>query len=281
MRSRHEYLFGERHGGVLTVNSISRKATALACLLALAAISPGLRAHSDIQLQIVQLDARIEAEGPQAELLLKRGDLYRRHGEFGAAQRDFEQARALDPDNEMLDLFEGRLLLDSGDAKAAEQALTRYLDRQPQHAKAWMLLGEANVANGDAITAAEHFRYAIRYSESPSPAIYRAQILATLAIGPEAWDSAEKAVEQGLSLFGTEVTLLGLGTDLALARARPEQAWRYLDRLPAGLERLPQWKERLAQAECLSSGTKDVGTACSEAALQKLSDQVSAFMAAS
>ena len=93
MRSRHEYLFGERHGGVLTVNSISRKATALACLLALAAISPGLRAHSDIQLQIVQLDARIEAEGPQAELLLKRGDLYRRHGEFGAAQRDFEQAR--------------------------------------------------------------------------------------------------------------------------------------------------------------------------------------------
>lgn len=235
------------------------------------------RAHSDLLLQIEQVDARIAAENPSADLLLKRGDLYRRHEDFAAAARDFEAARALSPDHELLDFYEGRLRLENGDPEAAELFLARYLSRHPHHARAWLLRGEAEIRLGNPGDAAEFFKQAIQTSSTPSPGLYRYYILATLATGETAWDSAQQSVDDGLDQFGAEVTLLGLGADIALARSRPGQAWAYLEQLSPGLSRLPQWGERKEIMNCMASSPED-RFRCLQLARNHLDSQVQTFM---
>ena len=203
-------------------------------------------------LQIEQLDVQIAKQGATVDRLLNRGDLYRRHQDYAAAAWDFEQARGLDPENDQLGFFVGRLQLEMGDPTAARISLREYLAIHPEHARGWSLLAEANVQLGDAQAAAEHYQKAITHSASASPELYRARVLSLLAIGQQAWQEADLALREGLELLGTEVNLLGLAVDLALAEANTARAEKLLAQLPAGLERLPQWNTRKQLAACES-----------------------------
>lgn len=257
---------------------LKRPLPTLAVLLFLATLPVAAFSHPDLLLQIEILDAKIEAGPVTAEVLIKRGDLYRRHEDYPAATRDFEAARELDPGNSLLDFYQGRLLLENGDPASAELHLARYLSSHSQHAKAWMLRGEAGIRLGKPASAAEFFGLAIKHSKAASPALYRLLILSLLASGESNWNSAEQTVESGLGHFGIEVTLLGLGTDIALARNRPEQAQRYLDLLPVALRGLAQWDRRIRIADCMTTSAAPERTQCERLARSNLSDQVHAFM---
>ena len=235
------------------------------------AVASGLSAHSDLLTQIEQLDQQIAEQGATPARLLKRGDLYRRHEDYDAAARDFEAARALDPDNEELEFFIGRLQLETGDYPTARQSIVKYLESYPDHARGWSLLGETEVRLGQPEAAADCFGQAIAQSSSASPELYRAQVLSLLAAGKSNRDGAALVVEQGLQSLGPEVNLLGLAVDIALAEARREQAAGLLGQLPKGLERLPQWSQRHEWADCTNE-------ACVQLANEALEDQVQIFM---
>ncbi|MBT8069834.1 MAG: tetratricopeptide repeat protein, partial [Gammaproteobacteria bacterium] len=66
-------------------------------------------AHTDLQLQIEQLTAQMEQAPGNVELYLKRGNLLRRHGDWALARADFKRVRKIQPDNEIIDWFDGRL----------------------------------------------------------------------------------------------------------------------------------------------------------------------------
>jgi len=213
-------------------------------------LAPAAFAHPDLTAQINRLSEQIQAEPENVELLIRRGDLHRRHEEYAAAARDFEAARALAPNHPEIDFYQGRLGLEAGDIDAAARYLDRYLAENPLHPGAWRLRAETALGQGDARSAADAFGRAVRFSETPSPALFRQWVLALLAAGDR--HGALAAVDAGLERLGVEVSLLGLGSDTALADRDAGRAQSYLKRLPAGLKSRPPWSQRLTEADCLA-----------------------------
>jgi predicted Zn-dependent protease len=156
-------------------------------LTALSALPVLVSAHPDLDIQIQHLNQQIETGPATVDMYLKRGDLYRRHEDLPTAARDFAAARQLSPDNPLIDFYDGRLFLESGDPASAEVHLARYLAAEPHHAKAWVLRGKANVQMNQPENAAGHFTQAIENTKSRSPELFRLQIFSTLAIDKDHW----------------------------------------------------------------------------------------------
>ena len=232
-------------------------------------------AHPDLIIQIDALSAQLHESPDNTELLLRRGDLYRRHQDYDSAAQDYARVEAIDPDAELLDYYQGRLQMDIGQPDQADLLLERYLQRNPDHAKAWKLQGEVKLARNMPALAATRFDQAIFLSDSPSPELYRLVILSLLASGEANWPKAMERVDEGLDRFDLEVTILGLGIDMALAGAQADQARGWMNRLPPRLARLPQWTERQKVLDCLSG---DSGMACQDQAMEALQKQVDEFM---
>lgn len=233
--------------------------------------------HPDLLLQIERLDEQIKTGPANAELYLQRGDLYRRHGDFERAAGDFAAARQLDPGHPLLDFYEGWLMLDGGDPASAEKHLARYLSTTPQHAKAWVLRGRADIQLARPEQAAECFGHAIATSEHPSPDLYRLQILSTLATGESGWEAAALIAASAVERFGTEVTVLGLATDIALAMNQPRLAAGYLDKLPPALNTLPQWSARFGLVDCFDDTADAVDGKCLSRATESIDKRVTIF----
>jgi len=215
-------------------------------------LAPAVLPHPDLLAQIERLDEQLQAAPDNPELLIRRGDLYRRHEDFTAAARDFGAARMLAPGHPELDFYQGRLALEGGDDTAAATFLDRYLESHPQHAVGWRLRGEAALALSDA-SAPACFESAIRFSDAPSPELFRQWVLALLTAGDTT--GALEAVDLGLARLGVEVTLLGIGADVALMKRNGGLAGHYLKLLPAGLERLAPWSDRFQSVDCLAGRT--------------------------
>lgn len=247
-------------------------------LIYLSTLPFSVLAHPDLMLQIESLGVQIEANPGNTELLIKRGDLYRRHEDYPSAARDLAAVRKVSPDNTLLDFYEGHLLFDSGDAAAADVHFKKYLKNYPGHAKAWALRGKANIRLKQAEPAAGYFEQAIHNTASPSPTLYRSLILALVSSGENKWDKASQVVDEGLRHFGLEVSLLGLGIDIALANNQALKAMQYLDSLPDALRALPQWKTRIEATGCVASTKLETSALCQRQARDHLANEVTSFM---
>ncbi len=251
----------------------------LTALIFLSTLSVAVVAHPDLVLQIESLGIQLESNPTDSELLIKRGDLYRRHEDYPAAARDFAVARKIDPGDLLLDFYDAHLLFDSGKPEAAERHFEKYLISHPQHAKAWALRGETSIRLKQAEPAAVYFANAITYAQSASPSLYRSQILSLLSTGQARWGDASQVVDQGLAHFGLEVSLLGLGIDIALASNQPLRAMQYLETLPDALRKLSQWQIRIQTTSCLASKDAEASDQCLRQARFQLASEVNAFMA--
>jgi len=245
------------------------------CLAAQPATSFG---HPDLLLQIERLGIQIDNGQATAELYLQRGDLYRRHEDLQNAAADFASAHRLDPAHPLLDFYEGWLYLDSGEPGPAEFHLARSLVTNPQHAKAWVLRGKANIELAQPEKAAGCFGLAIKHSGQPSPELYRLQILSTLATGDTGWEPAAQIAANAVERFGAEVTMLGLAADIALAMDQPHLAAVYLGRLPPALRSLPQWTARYGLLQCFGNPADIDENECRIQASKAISDKVAAFL---
>jgi hypothetical protein len=75
------------------------------CLVVLSTLATPAWSHPDL-LQIEELDLALAPRPKDADLLARRGDLYRQHEDYAAAALDLAAARAAQPDYPLLDLFE-------------------------------------------------------------------------------------------------------------------------------------------------------------------------------
>lgn len=212
----------------------------------LLALPPAISSHQEIQAQINALDLQIMQHPGDAGLLIKRGDLYRRHGDFPAAERDFLAAEQAQPAADDLAYFRGRLQLDAGQPAAAEQSFSRYLDDHPSQVKALILRAEARLALRQPLAAADDYGQAVLLSESPAPELYRNNALSLVAAGEPHWPAARAVIDSGLTRFALEVGLLALAVDIALAQDDLEGARMYFSRVPEAIRSLPQWTARAA-----------------------------------
>ena len=210
-----------------------------------------LPAHTDLMVRIEMLTGQLENDPTDINALIQRGELYRRHGDFELSSADLAKARELDPADPMLDWYEGRLALDAGDYKNADQLMSRYLVSHPEHAVAWHQRAKARVGLEEYLLAADDFSKAIELSDQPGPGLYRSLALSTVAAGSEHIPAAEEAVQVALGWFPGEVSILGLATDLSLAQSDTRLAQSYMSGISKRLLELPQWRFREAVRVCL------------------------------
>lgn len=243
----------------------------LGILFAFCAVTAG--AHPDLLEQIRRLDGEITRAPGDASLLLQRGDLHRRHGDFAAAEADFATARALQPDLPQQDLAEGRLLLETGLPAAADQHFSRFLETQPKHASAWNLRGHARLAQGQPALAAQDYARAIELSDEPSPVLFQQQAAALVLAGTAHWQDAQQVLATGLARHPQDIALWGIAIDIELALGEFGAAKAAISQLPAGLQRLPQWQRRLELAACEAAGGLDA-EGCAQQAWTRLWDEM-------
>jgi len=239
------------------MNGTRLGAFALTCLWAVAC--PLALAHTDLQEQIDELTRQLADHPDDAGLYLKRGDLYRRHQEWSNSAEDFSAVRRVNADHPLLDWFEGRMRVDAGDFAAGRNQLSRFISAKPGHAGALQARARAHWALGNPAGAAEDYRQAIRQSEHPSPGLYRSLVVTLAYMGPSRYPAAREVVDQALDLFPLEVTLLGLGAELAILDADIERVSGYLERLPPRILELGQWVYRTALADCVAGKAAAAG----------------------
>ncbi len=220
----------------------------IAGCLALALGAQGA-AHPDLELQIEEVSSAIGERPLDADLLLKRGDLYRRHGQWLEAERDFASARSLEPDNPEIDWLEGRLFVDAGRNGEAVVVLTRFIESAPAHSAAYRYRAKARWLGNDPQGAANDFSAAIETSMRPAPAMYRSLAIARNASGQAT--QAQLVIDEGLDRFPGEISLLGLAVDISIAANQTDAALAYLGHLPDSSLQLPQWMLREALLRCI------------------------------
>jgi hypothetical protein len=210
-----------------------------------------LLAHPDLDLQIEETSRQISLASSNTDLYLRRGDLYRRHQDWLNSARDFKRVRELEPDQAQIDWYEGRLEVDAGHWAEGDRLLSRYLESNEDFSSAYHTRAWARWQLSRPEAAAHDYALAISNSERPAPALYRSLVITQFASGGDLLTRSTITVDAGLERFPGEVSLLGLGVDLALADANADRAEGYMDTLSPGLSKLPQWTFRQAILYCL------------------------------
>jgi len=234
-----------------TASDLRWLTTCLAGFVLLAmSICPALYAHSDLRLQIDELSRQLELEPDDPELLLRRGDLQRRHENWDSARADFRRVREVQPENPTVDWFEGRMEVEAGRPLEGVDYLDRFLLSHPQQAIALQNRAEGYLLIGQPLLAARDLQTVIRVSDNPAPSLFSAAALALVAGGSDHFPEAMTVANQGLAIFPTEIVLTGIATDLSLAQADIDTARKLIGQLPAAIQNLPHWQTRIALLNC-------------------------------
>jgi tetratricopeptide (TPR) repeat protein len=220
-------------------------AASLAAVLATPSPAP---AHGTLHEQIAELDRRLAADPDNAELLLRRGDLYRRHREWTKSLADLDRAAELAPHRVEVHLLRGRTFLDSDRPQPAVAELERYLEligEKPEHrnrrASALLLQGKAFRQLGRQLDAAACFRRAVDLAERPGPQAFLDCARAFDAAGDEHLAAALGCLDDGLRRLGPVVSLERAAIELELRRGRFDGALARIDRLAGLSPRREPW----------------------------------------
>ncbi len=244
-----------------------RLVRALVACIALALPSV-LLAHGEDQ---PLLDALTEelAKAPEADLFIRRGELYRHHQEWDKAEADLAAAARLDPKLKLIEFLRARLMLESGAPAKAQPLIERYLATVPDDAEGWFLRGEIAHALGQSAIAASHYAEGLKRVATPRTDHYlrRARILA--AVAPFDRVRVLAAIDEGLARVGPALSLIDYAISLDLDASDYAAA---LQRIAYAMETSPRQERWLARrGEILArSGRKAEAIASYRAALAAL-----------
>lgn len=202
-------------------------------------------AHGDLHEQITAVTAKIHEQPNNVELILRRAELHRLHGEFPPALRDCDRAEKLDAKLASSDFVRGKVFFDSGDLTKARVALDRFLKSQPKHVEALVTRARTLIKLREYELAAADFSVAIANAHAPEPDFFleRAQ----------AWQSATQvthaleSLDDGVAKLGhvASLELPAIALDLQLRRF--DDALARVDALAAQSARKDIWLARRAE----------------------------------
>ena len=225
--------------------------------------------HGDLHERIEELSARIDHDKSNAELLLKRADLYRQHQEYSRALADIHLARSLRSDTHATYLL-ALVLLDSGKTSEAKAHLDEVLQKAPSHSAALVTRARTQVRLGNDAAAAADFAAAAKLIQKPDPDIYleHARCLARAGQGKQ----AIHLLEQGLKHSGPIPSLQLYALDLEVSLGAFDSA---LTRL-AAMETGPSMRFDLMQLRgeiLLKAGRRPEARETFEFALASINNQ--------
>jgi tetratricopeptide (TPR) repeat protein len=236
----------------------------------LAATSPCVHAHGDDQLLIDALTEEL-AKAPEADLFIRRGELFRHHQEWEKAAADFAAAARLEPKLAVIDFFRARLLLESGDATQARSFINRYVEGTPDEAEGWFLRGDILAALGQHDEGALDYARALERTPRARPEHYlrRAKFLAASPKSDPARVLA--ALDEGIERVGPVISLVEYALTVELDRRNFDGA---LQRIEVAMKHAPRreaWLVRRGDV-LVKSGRVDEAVASYRAALSAIDE---------
>ena len=236
----------------------------------LAVTTPCARAHGDDQLLIDALTEEL-AKAPEADLFIRRGELFRHHQEWEKAAADFAAAARLEPKLAVVDFFRARLLLESGDAAQARTFIDRYVAGTPEEAEGWFLRGDILGALGQHDDGALDYAKGLERTPRPRPEHYlrRAKFLAASPKSDPTRVLA--AIDEGIERVGPVISLVEYALTLELDRRNFASA---LQRIELAMKHAPRregWLVRKGDV-LVKSGRVDEAIASYRAALSAIDE---------
>jgi tetratricopeptide (TPR) repeat protein len=218
------------------------------CLLTLSALATSAAAHPGMHETVEVLSKQIQ-EAPESQTLyIERGIAYSEDRLLGPALADFRKAETLgDPVRVAFDL--GVLHYRAGDYVEARAALTRYLERFPEHTRALEYRARAAREAGDARAAIADFEavFVLRDDVNPGSYLSAAELLRELPDGGV--EAALAQLDRGMEQLGVIPQLQQRAIALERDRQDFEAALARHETLAAPLPRSPSW--RVGRAELL------------------------------
>jgi tetratricopeptide (TPR) repeat protein len=249
------YQVGPRHCCVLTSTAVV--AAVLLC------VRPA-SAHDGVAGQIADLSIQIARDPHNAELVVRRADLYRATRQWNEALADLERARQLDPSLPNIDVLHAQVFSGQGRYREADRAATRCLERNAQHAEALVIRARARAALGRPREAVADFSTALEVRSLPELYIERAGTAAAAA-GP---GSAIAGLDEGIARLGPIPSLELAAITYELKLRRFDAALDRLDGISARSVRQESWLARRGEILELAKRT-DAARAAYDAALTR------------
>lgn len=235
--------------------------------LVLAALPVAVGAHPGARERLELLSQEIAADPSDAELYLRRGQVYHHEDRWDAALADYQRAAELGIDPDLADLARGETLQQAGRPAQARGYLDRLLARRPDHPRALLLRGRALSTLGRAAAAADDYSRALDLSPRASPDFYLEVVRALRRAKRDG--EALKRTDEGLERLGPLSVLAAAAIDIEVANGRYERALERLDRIAAGSGFAERWLVRRAEILELR-GSPEEACEAFEAALEAL-----------
>jgi tetratricopeptide (TPR) repeat protein len=200
-----------------------------------------LHAHEGLHEQIEAVTRQIHQDARNADLYLKRGELYRFHQEWTNALRDYSTALKLNPGLHAVEFCRGMLYSDQGNDVAARAHLDKFLKTNPAHVAALMARARVLVRMKHYAEAVRDYDGAIAKSPEPEPEDFIERAHAVVAQGTQHTEEALDGLDEGIRKIGPIVTLQLPAIDLELQRKNYDGALARIDTLETQAERKESW----------------------------------------
>lgn len=214
------------------------------------AVAPIASAHGATHEQIAALTIKINLDPRNADLYVRRGELYSDHGNWKSALDDFQRAGQLDSNLTLVDLARGRTLYHAGQFEPAKSALDQFLAKEPIHPQARILRARTLSQLGQWDASVEDYSQAIEYLAqlgAPNPDYYLERAYASAARGPAYVPDALRGLDDGIATLGTLATLQLYAIELELSRGRTDDALVRLESLASSSNRRESLLARLGE----------------------------------
>ena len=226
-----------------------RTALAGAVLAASLVAALGAYAHGTLPERLVLASRQVAASPEAAEPLLRRADLQRRAGDWGAALADLRQAALRAPNLPALELLRARIYLDRGDPEGSLPPLARLLLALPCHVAALVQQGHALRALERPLDAAGSYAAAAGCGGLADPQLVMDHAGALLDAGEIHTGAALATLDRGIEALGSVPALVRRAVEIEVAAGRLDAACARVDRQLIHTPSSPDWHARRAELQ--------------------------------
>ena len=163
-------------------------------------------AHGSLHEQLAAVNAQLEKQPANADLLLWRADLHRQHGQWEEAVRDIAAAQLAGAEAGALAMARAQLAVSRADWEMAARELPVLARELPENAEAWRIAGTVETARARHAAAAAAWRAAVDRADPPRPDDFISLARASRAAGAD--DGALAALDAGIARLGEASALV-------------------------------------------------------------------------
>lgn len=200
-------------------------------------------AHGDLHERISELSVQIKADGKNAAIVyFERGELYRQHGDWTLALRDFNAAEKRSSKIVPINFARGRTLFAAERFYEAKVALDKYIAIAPTHAEALAMRAQTLAKLGNHADAVDDFTRAINNFAAPDLDCFLQRADSLIALGQSR--VALAGLEEGMQKFGPVISFQLRAIELEIALKNYPSALSRLDSIIVQSPRKETWLAR-------------------------------------